>query len=59
MEAWGVVERDYEINVFDSTWVLILKKSDMLMNKFKIQLYDRGDHQLEGLYFFETYDPFL
>ena len=58
MEAWDVVERYDDINVIGSTWALNTKRfPDGLINKFKARFCAHGDHQLEGVYLFETYAP--
>ena len=58
MEAWGVVERQNDINVIRSTWAIKLKRyPDGLIKKFRAHLCAQGDMQLKGINFFETYDP--
>ena len=48
------------MNVIKSTWVFKLKRyPDGLINKFKALFCDRGDMQLKGIYFFETYAPLV
>ena len=58
MEAWDVVERTDDMNVIGSTWAFKLKRyPDGLIKKFKARFCARGDQQLEGIDFFETYAP--
>ena len=58
MKAWEVIERQDDMNVFRSTWAFKLKRYlDSLIKNFKARLCDRGDMQLEGIDFFETYAP--
>jgi len=58
MGAWDVVKRDDKMNVIKSTWAFKLKRyPDGLIKKFKARFCARGDMQLEGVDFFETYAP--
>ena len=58
MEEWEVVERQDDINVLRSTWAFKLKcYPDGLIKKFKALFCARGDRQLKGIDFFETYAP--
>lgn len=58
MGAWEVVERTAEMNVIRATWAFKLKRyPDGLIKKFKARFCARGDMQLEGVDFFETYAP--
>ena len=58
MHAWDVVPRPPDANVIDSTWAFKLKRyPDGLAKKFKGRFCARGDQQLEGIDFFETYAP--
>ena len=58
MEAWEVVDREEGMNVIDSIWAFKLKRfPDGLIKKFKARFCARGDQQLEGIDFFETYAP--
>ena len=58
MKAWEVVEQQDDMNVFRSTLAFKLKHYPYgLIKKFKASLCARGDMQLEGIYFFETYAP--
>ena len=46
------------MNVLKSIWAFKLKRNpDGLIKKFKAQFCARGDMQLEGIDFFETYAP--
>ena len=46
------------MNVIRSTWAFKLKRyPDGLIKKFKARFCARGDMQLEGIDFFETYAP--
>jgi hypothetical protein len=58
--AWEVLEYDSETmpNVIPSTWAFKCKRfPDGLIKKFKARFCARGDMQLEGIDFFETYAP--
>ncbi len=58
--AWEVLEYDSETmpNVIHLTWAFKCKRfPDGLIKKFKACFCDRGDMQLEGVDFFETYAP--
>ncbi len=58
MGAWEVVEREEDMNVIRSTWAFKCKRyPDGLIKKFKARFCARGDMQLEGIDFFETYAP--
>ena len=58
MHAWEVFERESEMNVLKSTWSFKLKRyPDGLIKNFRARFYARGDMQLEGIDFFETYAP--
>jgi hypothetical protein len=59
MDAWEVVDRDDStMNVIDSIWAFKLKRfPDGKAKKFKARFCARGDQQLEGIDFFETYAP--
>ena len=58
MGAWEVVDRKEDMNVIDSTWAFKLKRyPDGLIKKFKARFCARGDQQIEGVDFFETYAP--
>jgi hypothetical protein len=58
MGAWDVVDRPENGNVIDSTWAFKVKRfPDGLIKKFKARFCARGDQQVEGIDFFETYAP--
>ena len=58
MDAWEVVDRSEAGNVIDSVWAFKLKRfPDGMVKKFKARFCARGDQQLEGVDFFETYAP--
>ena len=56
MKAWNVVEREVKMNVLSSTWAFKYKYyPDILIKKFKERFCSRGDHQIEGVDYFEIY----
>jgi len=58
MDAWSVVDRKPEMNVLPSTWAFKCKRfPDGLIKKFKARFCARGDRQIEGVDYFETYAP--
>ena len=58
MDAWEVVERTIDMNVLQSTWAFKCKRyPDGRIKKFKARFCTRGDQQIEGIDFFETYAP--
>jgi hypothetical protein len=58
MEAWDVVDRPEDANVIASIWAFKIKRfPDGLIKKFKARFCARGDQQIEGIDFFETYAP--
>eukprot|EP00956_Cyclotella_meneghiniana_P001084 scaffold1265_cov38-Cyclotella_meneghiniana.AAC.11 len=58
MDVWEVVDRTDDMNVIDSIWAFKLKRfPDGMVKKFKARFSARGDQQLEGVDFFETYAP--
>ena len=58
MKAWDVVERTSDMNVLPSTWAFKCKRyPDGSIKKFKGRFCARGDRQIEGVDFFETYCP--
>ena len=53
-----MVDRSEDMNVIDSIWAFKLKRfPDGMIKKFKARFCARGDQQLEGVDFFETYAP--
>ena len=58
MDAWDVVDREDWMNVLPSTWAFRCKRfPDGLIKKLKARFCVRGDKQLEGIDFFETFAP--
>ena len=58
MDSWDVVDRTDDMNVLASIWAFKIKRfPDGLIKKFKARFCARGDQQLEGIDFFETYAP--
>ena len=58
MDAWEVVEQTDDMNVLPSTWAFKAKRfPDGLIKKFKARFCARGDKQIEGVDYFETYAP--
>ena len=58
MDAWEVVERESWMNVLPSTWAFRCKRyPDGLIKKLKARFCVRGDKQLEGIDYFETFAP--
>ncbi len=58
MGACDVVEREDDMNVINGTWAFKCKRfPNGTVKKFKACFCARGDQQLEGIDFFETYAP--
>ena len=58
MDSWEVVDRTEDMNILQSIWAFKIKRfPDGLIKKFKARFCARGDQQLEGINFFETYAP--
>ena len=58
MEAWEVIDRGSDMNVIDLIWAFKLRRfSDGMIKEFKAGFCARGDQQLQGIDFFETYAP--
>jgi hypothetical protein len=58
MDAWEVVERESWMNVLPCTWAFRCKWfPDGLIKKLKARFCVRGDKQLEGIDYFETFAP--
>ena len=56
MDSWEVVDRTEDMNILQSIWSFKIKHfPDGLIKKFKAHFCARGDQQLEGIDFFETY----
>jgi hypothetical protein len=57
-ESWDIVDRTDEMNVLKSTWAMKIKRfPNGLIKKFKARFCVRGDMQIEGVDFFDTYAP--
>jgi hypothetical protein len=57
-QAWEVVEREPWMNVLPSTWAFKCKRfPDGTVRKLKARFCVRGDRQIEGIDFFETFAP--
>ena len=58
IDAWELVRRESWMNVLPSTWAFKIKRfPDGLVKKFKARFCVRGDKQLEGVDYFETWSP--
>ena len=58
MDSWTVMDRTDDMNVLPSTWAFKCKRfPDGLIKKFKARFCARGDKQIQGIDFFETYAP--
>ena len=58
MDAWTVVDKTPDKKVLPSTWAFKIKRyPDGLVKKLKARFCARGDQQVEGIDFFETYAP--
>jgi hypothetical protein len=56
IEAWKVVDWEDSMKVISSTWAFKCKMyHNGLIKKFKARVCARGDQQLEGIDFSETY----
>ncbi len=56
--CWDLVPRLPHMNVLPSTWAFKIKRfPDGSVKKFKVQFCACGDHQKEGINFFETWAP--
>ena len=57
IDAWSVIDH-LDHHVIANTWAFKCKRyPDGLIKKFKARFCARGDQQLEGIDFFETYAP--
>ena len=57
-KAWSLVKREPWMKVVPSTWAFRLKRyPDGLVKKFKARFCVRGDMQVEGIDYFETWAP--
>ena len=58
MKAWIVVDREPWMNVIPSTWAFKRKRfPDGTVKKLKARFCARGDYQVEGIDFFDTFAP--
>jgi hypothetical protein len=58
MGVWDMVERKDWMNILPSTWAFKCKRyPDGDVRKLKARFCPRGDCQIEGVDFFETYAP--
>ena len=58
MGVWDVVEREQWMNVLPSTWAFKVKRFPTGdVRKLKARFCARGDRQIQGVDFFETYAP--
>jgi hypothetical protein len=58
LQAWELVPREPWMHVLPSTWAFRLKRfPNGLVKKFKARFCIRGDRQVEGVDFFETWAP--
>jgi hypothetical protein len=58
LQAWELVPREPWMHVLPSTWAFRLKRfPNGLAKKFKARFCIRGDRQIEGVDFFETWAP--
>ena len=58
IKAWTLVKRTSEMSVLPMTWAFKLKRyPDGLAKKFKARFCVRGDRQVEGVDYFETWAP--
>ncbi len=57
IDAWSVIDR-LDHHIIASTWAFKCKRyPDGLIKKFKAHFCAKGDQQIEGIDFFETYAP--
>lgn len=58
MDVWDEVPRQDWMNVLPGTWAFRIKRiPDGTVSKFKARFCARGDRQIKGVDFFETYAP--
>ena len=58
MHAWEIVDRPLHVKILDILWAFKIKRfPDGLIKGFKGRICARGDQQIEGIDFFETYAP--
>ena len=57
-ECWDVVKRETWMNVLPGTWAFKIKRyPDGLVKKLKACFCARGDRQIEGVNYFDTFAP--
>jgi Reverse transcriptase (RNA-dependent DNA polymerase) len=57
-ECWDIIDKENWMNVLPGTWAFRCKRfPDGLVRKLKARFCARGDRQIEGLDFFETFAP--
>jgi len=58
MDTWDVVDRESWMNVLPSTWAFKVKRFPSgLIKRLKARFCARGDKQIEGVDFFDTFAP--
>ena len=58
MDTWEVVDREKGMNVLPSTWAFKVKRNPSgMVKKLKARFCARGDRQLEGVDYFDTFAP--
>ena len=59
MDSWDVVDRKKWMNVLPSTWALKCKRfPNGEVRKLKARFCARGDRQISGVDFYDTFAPF-
>lgn len=59
-DAWDIIDREPWMNVLSSTWAFRCKRfPDGLVRKLKARFCVRGDQQVEGVDFFDTFAPVI
>ena len=57
-ECWDIVKKQSWMNVLPGTWAFKIKRyPDGLVKKLKARFCARGDRQIEGVDFFDTFAP--
>ena len=60
MNAWSIIPRTKDMHVLASTWAFKCKRfPNGLVRKLKARFCVRGDLQIEGVDFFDTYAPVI
>jgi hypothetical protein len=60
MDTWDIVDGEEWMNVLPSTWAFKCKRyPDGSIRKFKARFCARGDRQIEGVDFFDTFAPVI